>query len=510
MNKKNLFSIIALLILGHAGFCQERYAPDWTSLKNYRTPEWFRDAKFGIFIHWGPTTVPAFESEWYGYHMHKKNTKDAAGNPTDKPSKAYKYHIENYGPLEKYGYTKFIPQFKAKRFDAEQWIDLFVEAGARYVVPVGEHCDGFAMYRSNITRWNAVNMGPKRDIVGELFAAARNKGLKVGMSSHYAYGWHWWTYEKGYETMDPKLKDFYGAAHDPWSPAAPDFIEHWYVRTMDMMQHYRPDLFWFDLGFSEPEYENHRKKVIANYYNQGIENNQEVVLNYKNIDYKPVPDGAAVLDVESGKLDRIRELPWQTDMSLGGWRWGWTNNYEMRPAEAYIQDLVDIVSKNGCLLLNVAPDKEGRISEGQVSILKQIGTWLRVHGEGIYGTRPFTVFGQGPTNAKLVLHGNTKEQGFTSRDIRYTRKGQQVYAFWLKAEEAQEFLSLSAFGSENHIVQEPVRTISILGKDVTLDWEVQKDRLLIRLPKGNLGKKPIAFRITLEERPPDILKTKSE
>jgi len=375
---RKAFYVSVLVIGGQFLFGQEKYEASWQSLINYEIPEWYKDAKFGIFIHWGPTTVPAYgASEWYGFNMWNEGEEDALGNPSTEPSDSYKYHIECFGKPEEFGYTKFIPMFKAEEFDASKWIDLFIEAGARYVVPVGEHCDGFAMYNSSITRWNSVNMGPEKDIIGELFKEARSRGLKVGVSSHYAYGWHWWTYKEKYETMDPALQDFYWTKHERWEPASEKYVQRWFERSTEMMAQYKPDLFWFDLGICEPAYEEARKVFIANYYNQGLELNQEVVLNYKNIKWRPVPDGAAVLDVESGKLDRIRDEAWQTDMSLGGWRWGYTNDYQMRKAGDYINDLIDIVSKNGCLLLNVAPNKHGVIPEDQQAILKDIGSWTK-------------------------------------------------------------------------------------------------------------------------------------
>ncbi len=500
--------LILILIISLSGQAQKKYKADWESLKTYEIPQWYKDAKFGIFIHWGPTTVPAFEAEWYGFHMWRGETLDATGNPSQEASRAYKYHCENFGKPEDYGYTKFIPEFKAENFNAKEWIDLFEEAGAKYVVPVGEHCDGFAMYNSKITRWNSVNMGPKIDIVGELFKEGRAKRLKMGMSSHYAYGWHWWTYDEKYETTDPELKDFYWEPHGKWDPASPAFVKHWYKRTMDMMTQYNPDLLWFDLGMCEPEYEEARKKILTNYYNQGLKNKQEVVLNYKNIKWKPIPDGAAVLDLESGKLDRIRDECWQTDMSLGGWRWGYCEPYTMREAGDYINDLIDIVSKNGVLLLNVAPNKHGVIPADQQAILREIGKWLKVNGEGIYETTPFTVFGQGPTNAKMVLHGNMKDTGFTAEDVRYTQKGQSVYAFMLNWNDDKHTLSLNALGSENSIINDDIKSVSILGYEGEVKWIQKADELLIELPKERPVKNAIGFKIELEEAPGDIFKLK--
>ncbi|BDD02265.1 alpha-L-fucosidase [Persicobacter psychrovividus] len=507
MRNVRMFFTLLLFLLGTVVYGQKKYEDNWESLLKYETPEWFQDAKFGIFIHWGPTTVPGFMSEWYGYHMYRQDAAHAKGDPNAKPSPVYEYHLKNYGPIEEYGYTKFIPEFKAEQFDANEWVDLFVKAGAKYVVPVGEHCDGFAMYDSKVTRWNSVKMGPKQDIVGSIFKVARENGLKVGTSSHFAFGWHWWVYRPELETMDPKLKDFYGKPHDPWSEPSDEFVKLWYKRSMDLMEQYKPDLFWFDLGYSEPAYHDYGRKFMTNFYNMGLKNGKEVVMNYKNIKYKPVPDGAAVLDIESGKLDRINEQPWQTDMSLGGWRWGWTENYELRKTSEYINDFIDIVSKNGCLLLNVAPDKHGKIPQDQVNILLEMGEWLKVNGEGIYESRPFKVFGQGPTNAKMVLHGNIKDKGFTSQDFRFTQNGQNVYAYWLKPQAEQGTITLRGFGTESHLVNDAIAEVTIMGhNDLDFKWIQSKDDLIITVPEEiTKEQNAIGFKIALEEAPNFIL-----
>lgn len=485
---------------------QGPFKADWESLKQYQTPDWFRDDKLGIFIHWGPYVVPKYLGPFYGYHMYREQTLDIKGNPNpNQVNKVFQHHIDNYGGTEKFGYKDFIPMFHGKNFDAKRWIKLFKDAGARYVVPVAEHCDGFAMYDSNITRWDAVNMGPKRDIVGELFTEARANDMKVGMSSHLAYGWYWWGYREGTDTLDPAYQDFYGTPHEITDPHSPEHVENWYQRSKDMIQSYQPDLLWFDLGFSNPEYEEHRKKLLAEYYNQAAKNDQGVVLNYKNISFKPIPDGAAVLDVESGRLDRIRKLPWQTDMSLGGWRWSYNDDWQTMPADKLIGDLIDIVSKNGSLLLNVAPDVSGNISQDQIDVLMELGAWLKENGEGIYETRPFTVFGQGPTNAKLVLHGNHKDKSYTSKDIRYTRKGQTIYAYILDWPEDKKSIQLNAFGSEQQIVIDAIERVSLISNDAQLNWQQSEDFLNIELPSQRPGKYAIGIKIELAPEPSNVL-----
>ncbi|WP_111977087.1 alpha-L-fucosidase [Algibacillus agarilyticus] len=482
------------------------FQANWSSLKKYTTPTWFQDAKLGIFIHWGPYVVPKYLGPFYGYHMYREEVVDIKGNPNpNRENKVYKHHIENYGGTEKFGYKDFIPKFTGQNFNAKKWLDLFERAGAKYIVPVAEHCDGFAMYNSTQTQWNAVNMGPKKDIVGELFAEARKRDMKVGMSSHYAYGWYWWGYKEGTDTVDPAYEDFYGKPHKITDKHSPEHIQNWYKRTKDMMTQYQPDLLWFDLGFSNPEYETHRKTLIAEYYNQAASNNQGVVLNYKNISYKPIPDGAAVLDVESGKLDRIREMPWQTDMSLGGWRWSYNNDWVTMPAKKLIGDLLDVVSKNGSLLLNVAPDVNGDISDDQVDVLMQLGDWLKINGEGIYNTRPFAVFGQGPTNAKMVLHGNLHDKGYTAQDVRYTQKGNHIYAFMLDWPTETKQLTLKALGNEMRIINDNIQSVSLMGYEKNIEWRQTKHGLKITLPTTRPVKHAIGFKIKLAKPPSGIL-----
>ena len=302
----------------------EPFKANWGSLGAYQVPGWFRDAKFGIFIHWGVYSVPAFGDEWYPRNMY------LAGSP------AFQHHVDTYGPQSRFGYKDFIPMFHGEHFDADAWVDLFVRAGARYVVPVAEHCDGFSMYESSINPWNSVAMGPHVDVVGAVEKATRKRGLHFGASSHRAE--HWWWYDGGErfnsDVQNPQFKGLYGpamATRLPFDPgdrrdldhmddvkdpdpnhlerwAAPDqvFLDDWLARSTEIVARYHPDLIYFDWWIGQPAFQPYLKRFAAKYYNEGAARKQGVVLTYKEHYF---PENAAVLDIERGKLDALRLLP---------------------------------------------------------------------------------------------------------------------------------------------------------------------------------------------------------
>lgn len=405
------------------------YRPDWNSLAQYRAPEWFRDAKFGIFIHWGVYSVPAFGNEWYSRNMY------VPGSP------AFQHHVAMYGPQTKFGYKDFIPMFRAQHFDPNAWLDLFARAGAKYIVPVAEHCDGFPMYDSAMTTWDAAKMGPHRDIVGELERASRAHDLHFGVSSHRAE--HWWWYGVGRtfpsDVQDPANAGLYGPAMpmalpnpdgatgakepDPshlerWLPPNQAFLNDWLARSTELVDKYHPDFFYFDWWIGQPAFKPALQQFAAYFYNQSAYRNQQPVLTYKE---EAMPANAATLDIERGKLDTLRLLPWQTDTSISIHSWGYVEHDQYRTAKSLIQQLVDTVSKNGNLLLNVGPKSDGTIPVEVSAVLLQIGDWLRVNGKAIYDTRPFTVFGEGPTKAAAnSTKKNHDIQSYTAEDIRYT------------------------------------------------------------------------------------------
>ena len=274
MKKGNILLVFALI------FCvftsaqnQTTYQATWQSLSSYQIPEWFKDAKFGVFIHWCVYSVPAYGGEWYPRHMYEKD------------GEYYKHHVNKYGPVDKFGYKDFIPMFKAEKFIAEEWVSLFKKAGFKYVVPVAEHHDGFSMYKSAINKWNAFNMGPKRDVVGEIAEATKKAGLIFGLSSHRIE--HWWFFNGGKkfasDVLDNKYEDLYGPGMSGFETVSPEFMNDWLMRNIELIDNYHPQLFWFDWWIEQPCMDPYLRSFASYYYNKGKEWNKGVVINYKYI-----------------------------------------------------------------------------------------------------------------------------------------------------------------------------------------------------------------------------------
>ncbi len=457
-----------------------KYEPTWESLKQYRVPSWFEDDKFGIFIHWGVYAVPAFGNEWYPRNMYRK----------DEP--AFEHHRKTFGDPKAFGYKDFIPKFTAEKWDPQAWAELFAQAGARFVVPVAEHHDGFAMYDSSHTEFSAVKMGPKRDIAGELAATVRAKGMRFGLSSHYAYNYYYYTHSDEFDTNDPKFAGLYGKPIDEKGPASEEFMNLWLARTTEIVDKYQPDILWFDFCFERPEFESYRQKIGAYYYNKGVEWNKGVVLQHK---HEAFPDGTAVLDVERGKLDAIRPMIWQTDTSISRKSWGYIDNDEFKSADSLVDDLVDIVSKNGALLLNIGPRADGTIPDEARDRLLAIGKWLAANGEAIYGTRPWRVYGEGPTKFKAGPMAEGEAKPFTAADIRFTRKGNLLYAICL--DKPAEAVRIEALGKSSAAGIEIVE-IKRLGAAEPLVWSCDDNALTIRMPAALEGEYAFVFSIGLK------------
>ena len=402
------------------------FEPNWESLSNYRVPDWYQNDKFGIFIHWGVYSVPAYGSEWYPRNMYQQGSKEFA------------HHKATYGEHSKFGYKDFIPMFKAENYDPDHWADLFRKAGARFVVPVAEHHDGFAMYDTDLSDWCASKMGPKRDLIGELAEAVRKQWLIFGLSTHRAE--HWWFMDGGMQfdsdVQDGQYAGLYGPAQPRDSQPNEEFLDDWLARTCELVDKYHPQIVWFDWWIQEPAFASYVQRFAAYYYNRGAEWDRGVAINYK---YNTFPPEAAVYDIERGQLDDINPHFWQTDTSVARKSWGYIKDERgYKSASQLIGDLVDIVSKNGALLLNIGPRADGTIPEEEEALLLAIGKWLTVNGEAIYDSRPWKVFGEGPTEVTTGAFTDTKRQMFGERDIRFTTRGDILYATVLAIPEKDE------------------------------------------------------------------------
>ncbi len=454
------------------------FEPTWESLAQYTIPTWYQDAKFGIFIHWGIFSVPAFENEWYSRNMYLQ------GHP------AFEHHRQTWGDQKQFGYKDFIPLFRAEKFDPTAWASLFKEAGAKYVVPVAEHHDGFAMYDCSSSRWTAAKMGPQRDVIGELAAAVRQQGLNFGLSSHRAE--HWWFMNGGRkfnsDIQDPAYADFYGPAHpgpnfdqpelwdsNDWQPR-PDakFLDDWLDRTCELVDKYQPQLVYFDWWIRQIVFAPYLQRFAAFYYNCEAEG----VINYKQDSF---PDGTAVFDVERGQLGEICPQTWQTCTSMSKNSWCHVAEQEYKSFATLLHDLIDIVSKNGNLLLNIGPRSDGTIPEIEADYLRAFGRWLAVNGEAIYGTRPFKIYGEGPTQIVGGQFQDAHRPAFTAQDIRFTTKGNALYAIVLGWPHDGE-VTIKSLGIQSKFSLGHISRIQLLGVDASVTWTWTAEGLTIKLP----------------------------
>jgi alpha-L-fucosidase len=481
------------------------FKAQWDSLETYQIPQWYKDAKFGIFIHWGAYSVPAFGSEWYPRQMYINQ--DRRGN------NFFDHHIATWGKQKDFGYKDFIPMFKAEKFDAEAWAKLFKETGARYVIPVAEHHDGFAMYDCTFTRWDSTEMGPKRDVIAELSKAVRGQGMKFGVSSHRAFNWMFYVRNKDFDNSDPKFADLYGRPmpflfqDNAWDyqnffpPQDDQFKDDWLARSCELIDKYDPDVFWFDfcitpdrkLNHEQNSFADHLKRFAAYYYNKTASKKDGLgIINYK---FDAFPERAAVLDKERSKMDKTREPFWQTDTAVSASSWGYTENQKYKSPDRLVDDLVDIVSKNGCLLLNVGPRADGTIPDEDQAILKAIGAWLKVNGEAIYDTTFWKTFGEGPTTVSTAHVSEAADKPFTSQDIRFTTKGDALYATLLAWPQNSK-VTVESLGKASPFRLDAIKSIKLLGSDDPLHWTETDKGLEVQLPKQQVGN--FAFVLKIE------------
>jgi alpha-L-fucosidase len=474
------------------------FRADWESLQSYKVPDWYKDAKFGIFIHWGVYAVPAFGSEWYPRQMYIEGSEE------------YKHHIATYGTPDKFGYKDFIPMFRAEKFDPGAWARLFKESGAKYVIPVFEHHDGFQMYDSALSDWTAVKMGPHRDLVGDLAKAVRAEGLHVGASSHRVE--HNFFLGVGRtirsDVNDSQNAALYGPAHEwlqnethtplnnDFTYVSPEWTHDWLARSAEIIEKYHPDVVFFDWWIGQPSVRADLTRFAAFYYNDSIKNGGPVgVITYKDYAMK---EDAAVLDIERGQLAGIRHQYWQTDTSVSNRSWGYIENDTFKSPEFIVHQLIDVVSKNGNLLMNIGPRADGTIPDQVQQVLRDVGSWLKVNGDAIYGTRSWKTYGEGPTQVVEGSFNDTNTRPYTPEDFRFTAKGDSLYAIelgWPRKPEALIHSLKTAVVGER-----PVESVELVGSDGKLHFKQQDDGLHIQLPAPNPGKYAYVYKIAFREK----------
>lgn len=476
---------------------QGPYNVTWASLTAHSTPEWYRRGKLGIFVHWGVYSVPAFGNEWYSRNMYNPNRRE------------YQHHRERWGDQKKFGYKDFIPLFKGEKFDPEYWAELFADAGARYVVPVAEHHDGFAMYDTEFNRWNSVNMGPKTDVMGRLKTACEARGLQFCASTHRAEHYFFMNLGRTFDSdiNDEKYTDFYGPAvfrqefnAENMSPTtetptaigpSDEWLTDWMVRTCEFIDRYQPKLIYFDWWIQNLAFKPYLKKIAAYYYNRAAQWGAEVTVNYKR---EAFPPGVGTFDVERGALTGISPVPWQTCTAIGKNSWGYTRDNEFKSSRQVICDLIDIVSKNGMLLLNVGPRADGTITDEELAVLKDLGRWLKVNGEGIYDTVPWKWFGEGNVNAESGFFMDGEEKAFTAEDFRFTYRGGCLYAFQLRPDGREVCIRTLA---EKGLYDFCFSEVELLGYTEPLIFRRDQSGLHIQLPQHANTSLPLCFKIYL-------------
>jgi len=476
------------------GIMEGPYHDDWDSLGAFEAPPWFREAKFGIFVHWGLYSVPAFHNEWYSRNMYIK------GSPE------FEHHVKTYGPHSRFGYKDFIPLFTAEKFDAREWAELFARAGARYLVQVAEHHDGFQMYQSGISRFNAFEVGPRRDILGEVKQAAEARGLLFAASSHRAEHWFFMGSGRNFDSdvREPlKRGDFYWPAmpepafddlrSEPYPSA--EFLEDWLARCCELIENYRPALLYFDWWIQHEAFKPYLQKLAAYYYNQGVKWNLPVAITYK---HDSMMFGSAIPDVERGHFASAKPYAWQTDTSIARNSWCYTDSLDYKSARELICVLIDTVSKNGNLLLNVGPKPNGSIADRDRAILEEIGCWMEKNGEAIYNSKIWRVSEEGPTK-ETEGQFSEGENTFTREDFRFTVRGKSVYAFALSYPEDGRVLIRALADSKDQ--NRPdfhglVRNVRALGYSEKPEWQKSEKGLAIstKTIKSHL---PVVFEIEL-------------
>jgi alpha-L-fucosidase len=476
------------------------FQPSWESIHQYKTPEWFRDAKFGIWAHWTAQCVPE-QGDWYARNMYIEGNHD------------YTYHLAHYGPQSKVGFKDIDHLWTAANWDPAKLIDLYKRSGAKYFVALANHHDNFDCFDSRYQPWNSVNIGPKRDIVGEWAKAARDAGLRFGVTVHAARTWDWFDVSHGADKTGPSAgipydgnlttadgKGQWWDGYDPadlYSPAGaartPEarlaYNVKFFNRTLDLVHKYKPDLLYFDdsvmpLSRQAGDY---GLKIAADFYNSSVQwhGQNEAVMNTKglNMDQRQ----CLVRDIERGKNETIDPNPWQTDTCIGAWHYlrSLYDHHGYKKPGDVVAMLVDIVSKNGNLLLNIPVRGDGTIDSDEQSVLEHMASWMTVNSEGIFGTRPWKIYGEGPSTVEAAERNGSggmtdvTRKPYSTEDFRFTSQGDTLYAFSMALPQGQATIKSLGAKSPQGV---KVKDVRLLGAAEPVKWQQTDDALVITCP----------------------------
>ena len=508
-----------------------KFEPTWESLKNYEVPEWYRNAKFGIWAHWGPQCVEG-TGDWMARSLYMEG------------SNAYKHHVEHYGHPSEVGFKDIIPLFKAEHWNPDSLVAFYKQIGAQYFFALGNHHDNFDLWDSKYQPWNSVNMGPKRDILAEWEKAARKYGLPFGVSLHADHAWSWYETAQRHDTIGPKKgipydgkltkadgkgkwwegydpQDLYaqnhplsenswddGMIHRQWAwgngvcMPSQEFVTNFYNRTLDVINRYNPDILYFDVTVL-PFYpiSDAGLKIAAHFYNHNMATHDgklEAVLTGKILDEEQRK--ALVWDVERGAPNEIIADKWQTCTCLGGWHYDQSiyDNDRYKSAADVVKLLVDVVSKNGNLLLSVPLRADGTFDEKEAKILTEFGEWMNINKEAIYDTTPWKVFGEGPiADSDIAINAQGFNEGSytntTAQEIRFTQKGDDLYVTALAWPENKKVI-VKSLAQGNELYPEEIKEVELLGYG-KVGFKRTAEGLVIELPGKQLNKIAPVFKV---------------
>lgn len=472
-----------------------KYKDNWESLSQYPVPEWYKNAKFGVFIHWGAYTVPAYFSEWYIRLMYYRN------NPV------YWHHKRKYG--KDYPYRRFIEDFTAPEFDAEKWVRLIKESGARYIMPVGEHHDGYKMYDSDLSRWTSVKQALKRDVLGEIKEECEKQGVVFATSSHRAE--HYWfvngarTIGFHNEALNDEYRDLYGPCvnvnkrnnlitllkQEKGITPTKEWLEDWLVHSVELIDKYQPMTLFFDWWVMNFAFRPYMKKFLAYYYNRSIEWGKEVSVQYKS---DAIMYNVGIFDRERGQLAGVSPYIWQSETSTAYNSWSYCTTNRFKRAADIARVMADVISKNGNFVLNIGPKADGTICDEELEILRKMGDWTKKNHDAIWGAGPYKFSMEG----KKLKYGSFKEHmKYGSNDFRYTFRPCHIYAFALSPVNKKVY-KLRKLGINRDNFHFIVKNIKVMGYDNEVRWESSDKYLKIEI-MGNIDTDmPLCFDINID------------